>query len=62
MSVTAFLSSSTPKDESELRYSSFAFFLFVSLFDTEASDESLEELLELLSSSVIGFSSRFWDD
>ena len=53
LSVTAFLSSSIPNEESELLYSSLAFFLFVSLFDTDASEDPLEELLELLSSSEL---------
>ena len=52
VSVTAFLSSSTPNEESELRYSSFAFFFFVSRLDTDASEDSLDELLELLSSEL----------
>ena len=50
--VKAFLSSSSPNEESELLYSSFLFF-FVARFDTEASDDELDELLELLSSSEL---------
>ena len=51
--VSAFLSSSTPNDERELRYYySFAFFFLFSRLETDASDESLEELLELLSSEL----------
>lgn len=50
--VKAFLSSSSPNDESELLYSSFVFF-FVARLDTDASDDELDELLELLLSSEL---------